>query len=366
MLAQLLQARGITPETIMLSWSTNYQDLCLLRRYLERDGYSNIRPPDENCIPMVPHYKRCLSRRISVALDFIFPLIFPGHHLAGLNHRALPDAQQLRLMTHLFVELCKSPEHRDLLQFPQTTREIFTGKGTLLDRWVTGCEPDTVDPRLVMEDREVRHTVDERETGFNLKRKRDTSVSNKSRDSTYAQDSDLTDGLMEARGLVEDDDHEISRLPHKVLVHGMDPLKRSETMPRILRKGPYDHCGATALTGSRNWKQTRYPAPRANLSTKSWCNSCFSYTCKNPGKLRPRGLLVDGLFMALTGTCKHCEAEKTGKWRTDPDVPNDRKTHADGVCDKCYTRWRKTKKQKLGEDSPSHGTEKSGLQSQEW
>jgi hypothetical protein len=57
---------------------------------------------------------------------------------------------------------------------------------------------------------------------------------------------------MEARGLVEDDDHEISRLPRKGLVHGMDPLKCSETMPRILRKGPYDHFGATTLTGSRN------------------------------------------------------------------------------------------------------------------
>ena len=143
---------------------------------------------------------------------------------------------------------------------------------------------------------------------------------------------------MKARGLVEDDDHEISRLPHKGLVHGMDPLKRSEIMPRILRKGPCDHCGATTLMGSRNWKQTRYSTPRANLSTKSWCNSCFSYTYKNPGKLRPRGLLVDGLFMTLTGPCKHCGAEKTGKWRTDPDVPNDQKTHADGVCDKCYTR----------------------------
>jgi hypothetical protein len=129
MLAQLLQARGITPETIMLSWSTNYQDLCLLRRHLERDGYSNILPPDENCIPMVPHYKRCLSRRISVALDFIFPLIFPDHHLAGLNHRALPDAQHLRLMTHLFVELCKSPEHRDLLQFHRRLGKYLRARG---------------------------------------------------------------------------------------------------------------------------------------------------------------------------------------------------------------------------------------------
>jgi hypothetical protein len=146
----------------------------------------------------------------------------------------------------------------------------------------------------------------------------------------------------------------------------MDPLKRSETMPRILRKGPCDHCGATTLRDSRNWKQKRYPAPRANLSTKSWCNFCFSYTYKNLGKLRPRGLLVDGLFMALTGPCKHCGAEKTGKWRTDPDVPNDQKTHANKVYNKCYTRWRKTKKPKLEEDSPSHGTEKSGPQSQEW
>jgi hypothetical protein len=140
-------------------------------------------------------------------------------------------------MTHLFVELCKSPEHRDLLQFPQATREIFTGKGSLLDRWVTGCEPDTTDPRLVMEDREVRHTVDERETGFNLKRKRDTSVNNKSTDSTYAQDRDLTDGLMEARGFVEDDDHEISRLPHKGLVHGMYPEAFRNSAPYIT-KGP--------------------------------------------------------------------------------------------------------------------------------
>jgi hypothetical protein len=60
---------------------------------------------------------------------------------------------------------------------------------------------------------------------------------------------------------------------------------------------------------------------------------------------------VDGLFMAFTGPCKHYGAEKTWEWRTDPDVLNGQNRRIDGICDKCCTHWRKTKKRKLGEDS---------------
>ncbi|KAI8951904.1 hypothetical protein F4801DRAFT_578005 [Xylaria longipes] len=46
-------------------------------------------------------------------LELLFPIFFPRHDLIGLNHRALEDALQTRLLALAFDELCKSREERN-------------------------------------------------------------------------------------------------------------------------------------------------------------------------------------------------------------------------------------------------------------
>ena len=49
-----------------------------------------------------------------IAMEFIFPILFPGDDLVGQNHRALPDARMVRKIVLLLKELTKPPEERKL------------------------------------------------------------------------------------------------------------------------------------------------------------------------------------------------------------------------------------------------------------
>lgn len=56
-----------------------------------------------DCFRPLLYYDRNLhvlpnGKRLPLKLDVIFPLLFPRHALIGKNHRALVDAQQLRLV----------------------------------------------------------------------------------------------------------------------------------------------------------------------------------------------------------------------------------------------------------------------------
>jgi len=53
---------GIYRETIILVWHTNTADLKILRNFLDSDGYSDIMPLDENCIPLVNVIRSNLPR----------------------------------------------------------------------------------------------------------------------------------------------------------------------------------------------------------------------------------------------------------------------------------------------------------------
>ena len=107
-IALRLQKAGITQDTIILVWHISKFDLTLLRDFLESAGHSGILPPHENCIPMIKLFRANLPVGPSgypsfpLSLELLFPTLYPRHSLIGLNHRALEDAQQTRLVCMAF------------------------------------------------------------------------------------------------------------------------------------------------------------------------------------------------------------------------------------------------------------------------
>lgn len=138
-LATQLVACGVSPDTIVLTWHFGCTDLLILRDFLEEAGYVDLLPQDDNCIPMIRRFRENLpklddGRFCCCKLEVLFPLLFPGHELQGLNHHALVDAQQLRLLVIFMEERCRPPSERDArrLLFPgrqRDLREMFRGTG---------------------------------------------------------------------------------------------------------------------------------------------------------------------------------------------------------------------------------------------
>ena len=60
---------------------------------------------------MIMHFRAGLpqkdksGRLFTSKLDQLFPLLFPGHHLIGINYSAAPDIEMLRLMMLLLMQL---------------------------------------------------------------------------------------------------------------------------------------------------------------------------------------------------------------------------------------------------------------------
>jgi len=124
--ARQLRKAGITPKTVFLLWHTSPTDLVLLQELLASSGYDDILPSNENYTLLIPEYQKGLPKNSSgkvfpTGLEVLFSILFADHDLASRNHRALVDAQQLRLMLLLWVELHKPPSLRCLLQFSQST-----------------------------------------------------------------------------------------------------------------------------------------------------------------------------------------------------------------------------------------------------
>ena len=107
----------ICRETIILVWHTNTADLKILRNFLDSGGYSDIMPPDENCIPLINIIRSSLPRVrknvFPMRLEHLFPVMFPGHKYVGLNHAALIDCRQTRLVCEGFEQLCRPVEERE-------------------------------------------------------------------------------------------------------------------------------------------------------------------------------------------------------------------------------------------------------------
>ncbi|KAI0906095.1 hypothetical protein F4823DRAFT_608604 [Ustulina deusta] len=55
-----------------------------------------------------------------MGLEVLFSIMYPRHHLIGLNHQALVHCQQTRLVYVGFNELCKPVEERGEERQPET------------------------------------------------------------------------------------------------------------------------------------------------------------------------------------------------------------------------------------------------------
>ncbi|OCK93026.1 uncharacterized protein K441DRAFT_153431 [Cenococcum geophilum 1.58] len=142
--ATKLQAAGITQDTIILVWHVGRSDLRILRRFLESAGHHGILPRDENCISLLQLFRTNLSvaplglKTFPLKLEILFPIFFPRHHLIGLNHRALEDCLQTRLLSLAFDELCKPVTQRRGKWRPENVGNI--AQTTLLG-WLQETEP---------------------------------------------------------------------------------------------------------------------------------------------------------------------------------------------------------------------------------
>jgi hypothetical protein len=147
--ASKLQQVGITQDTVILVYHVSTVDLRLLRWFLESAGYFGFLPPDENCIPMVhilrPHLSDRLpgGRSFPLGLEVLFPLMYPRHILVGLNHQALVDCQQTRLICMAYEELCKPIAERGQEWQPDTVAR--SAQTSILDRLQDARKVDNSD-----------------------------------------------------------------------------------------------------------------------------------------------------------------------------------------------------------------------------
>ncbi|KAI2730406.1 hypothetical protein CBS147332_2258 [Penicillium roqueforti] len=133
-----LQGVGISNQPFFLSWTSWSFDLSYLRQWLRQEGLGCVLPGDENVCLLLQEFhtnvRRVLGRTcfkgrtFPLKLPLVFALLFGDTHpLAGRNHRALVDAQQLALLARLFVDLCKPPSRRVYWQ-ASTLKTLFPGK----------------------------------------------------------------------------------------------------------------------------------------------------------------------------------------------------------------------------------------------
>lgn len=95
---ELVMKSGITPQDYILEWSNYPLDLPRLRRMLFKSGFQNVLLPDAHCVSLIPLFRPSIPRVIPLALEFIFPILHPGHALVGINHDSDNDVRMIRLM----------------------------------------------------------------------------------------------------------------------------------------------------------------------------------------------------------------------------------------------------------------------------
>ena len=97
------------------------------------------------CIPLINLLRPNIfkgtpkDQRFSLILEVLFLLIYPRHHLIGLNHQALVDYQQTRLVCKSFDELCKPIGERGEKWQPET---VARASQTSNLNWLRGEETD--------------------------------------------------------------------------------------------------------------------------------------------------------------------------------------------------------------------------------
>lgn len=140
-----------------LIYGRNNRDFSLLRCYLESQGHSGILPSDQNYYPITSIIRANIfesipkDQQFHLRLEFVFSVIFPRHNLIGLNHQALVDYEQTRLVCMAMDELSKPPNKWEGTWRPETMTQIT--QRSILDwaqpksdseasenRGITGCQ----------------------------------------------------------------------------------------------------------------------------------------------------------------------------------------------------------------------------------
>jgi hypothetical protein len=89
---------GIRSDTVMIEWSTSGADINVLRRVAHYFGLQNVLLPQNYISPLLA-WRGYISEFPSMAMDVLFPAVFPDSPLVGRNHNALPDAIMLWKLT---------------------------------------------------------------------------------------------------------------------------------------------------------------------------------------------------------------------------------------------------------------------------
>jgi hypothetical protein len=127
-------------------------DLRLLRQLLESSGYDDILPSDENCISLIPLFRENIFKGVPrdqtfwLRLEVVFPLMFPRHDLVGLNHQALFDCRQTRLVYEGANQLCKPVEERGHEWQPDT---VSRSSQTSILGWIQDCGPNNGNSKTI-------------------------------------------------------------------------------------------------------------------------------------------------------------------------------------------------------------------------
>lgn len=123
-LAKALKDANVTPDTMLLTWHLNTMDLTLLRCFMDMGGYGEVLPPEGNCIPLIQFFRPNLPigpdgvRRFPLKLELLYPVMYPGGELFGLNHEAIYDCKQTREVCIALDELCKPIRDREIVWQP--------------------------------------------------------------------------------------------------------------------------------------------------------------------------------------------------------------------------------------------------------
>ena len=118
---EMIEVR-IRSDTAMIEWSISGADINVLRRVANYFDLQDVLLPQNYISPLA--WRDYISGFPSIAMDVLFPAIFPDSPLLGRNHNALPDVIMLWKLTSLLCESAKPFESRDLSKFFSTYEDL--------------------------------------------------------------------------------------------------------------------------------------------------------------------------------------------------------------------------------------------------
>ena len=126
-LAKRMLELGLNEETTFIQWGSYAIDSYILFDHFRRFHLGPVIDPQLHLVPM-NRWRNLLPNCPSIALEFLYPTLFPKSQLVGQNHRSYPDTQMLYHLTALYCALQDSPGNRNL------TRILGFGQDAEQDR----------------------------------------------------------------------------------------------------------------------------------------------------------------------------------------------------------------------------------------